>query len=81
MEFIHVLSEQVTTPYLRSEYGKDYEYDSPIKIVDQLLYGKCQRKDQQMVVLGQVLAAECTQGYEGFSNYQVKHRPVSTYLL
>ena len=64
--------EQVSTPYLRSEYGKDFEFDSPVKLLDQLLHGKCKRTDQQVVVLGHVLAADCTQGYEDLTNYQVE---------
>lgn len=62
---------QVTAPYLRSEYGKDFDYDSPVKLLDILLHGKSKRPDQQVVVLGHVLAADCTIGYEDLQNYQV----------
>ena len=66
-----VFLPQVSAPYLRSEYGKDYDYDSPVKLLDILLHGKCKRADQQVVVLGHVLAADCTIGYEDLQNYQV----------
>lgn len=55
----------------RSEYGKDYDYDSPVKLLDLLMHGKCQTLDDQVVVLGQVLAADCTVGYEEHQNYRV----------
>lgn len=61
----------MSAPYLRSEYGKDYDYDSPVKLLDLLLHGKSKRTDQQVVVLGHVLAADCTIGYEDLQNYQV----------
>lgn len=66
----HLALVQVSAPYLRSEYGKDYDYDSPVKLLDLLLHGKCKRVDQQVVVLGHVLAADCTIGYEDLQNYQ-----------
>ena len=65
---------QVTAPYLRSEYGKDFDYDSPVKLLDLLLHGKSKKADQQVVVLGHVLAADCTIGYEDLQNYQVSHK-------
>lgn len=39
--FIHagLVFTQVTVPYLRSEYGKDFEFDAPVKILDRLLHG------------------------------------------
>ena len=61
----------MTAPYLRSEYGKEYDYDAPVKLLDSLLHGKAKKADQQLVVLGHVLAAECTVGYEDLQNYQV----------
>ena len=35
-----------------------------MKLLDQLLHGKSQQADQQVVVLGHVLAADCTVGCE-----------------
>ncbi len=31
----------VTVPYLRSEYGKEFEFDAPVKILDKLLHDMC----------------------------------------
>lgn len=41
-------------PYLASEYGGDYDTDSPVKLLDRLLYGLKQRPGQQVVLLSQV---------------------------
>ena len=34
----------VTVPYLRSEYGKEFEFDAPVKILDKLLHDMCALK-------------------------------------
>ena len=31
----------MTVPYLRSEYGKEFEFDAPVKILDKLLHAMC----------------------------------------
>lgn len=60
-----VLGEcQVTVPYLRSEYGKDYDFDAPVKLLDEMLHGMARNRRQQVVVLGHVLAADINIGYE-----------------
>jgi PDZ domain len=41
-------------PYLASEYGGDYDTDSPVKLLDKLLYGMKQTAKQQVVLLSQV---------------------------
>jgi hypothetical protein len=41
-------------PYLASEYGGDYDSDSPVKLLDKLLYGLKQTPKQQVVLLSQV---------------------------
>lgn len=58
-------------PYLRSEYGDEFDADVPVKILDQMLFGLAEVPGEQVVVLSQVLAAGCTVGYDGLSNYQV----------
>ncbi|XVE57104.1 hypothetical protein DITRI_Ditri04bG0064700 [Diplodiscus trichospermus] len=45
----------VSVPYLRSEYGKDYEYEAPVKLLDKLLHSMPQSHDEQLVVVSQVL--------------------------
>lgn len=63
----------VTVPYLRSEYGKEYDFDAPVKLLDKLMHAMADRADQQVVVLAQVLAAEINIGYEEIINTQVTH--------
>ncbi|KAH9314654.1 hypothetical protein KI387_023281 [Taxus chinensis] len=61
----------VSVPYLRSEYGKDYDYDAPVKLLDKLLYSMAQTEDEQLVVLSQVLVADINIGYEDIVNTQL----------
>ncbi|XP_031277148.1 protease Do-like 9 [Pistacia vera] len=61
----------VSVPYLRSEYGKDYEYEAPVKLLDKLLYSMPQSPDEQLVVVSQVLVADINIGYEEIVNTQV----------
>mmetsp|Transcript_10950 Transcript_10950/g.22820 ORF Transcript_10950/g.22820 Transcript_10950/m.22820 type:complete len:309 (-) Transcript_10950:286-1212(-) len=71
----------VSVPYLRSEYGKDYDYDSPVKILDKLMYGQASETMRELVVLSQVLAADVNVGYEDIVNTQVlafNGNPIST---
>ncbi|KDP31134.1 hypothetical protein JCGZ_11510 [Jatropha curcas] len=61
----------VSVPYLRSEYGKDYEYEAPVKLLDKLLHSMPQSPDEQLVVISQVLVADINIGYEDIVNTQV----------
>lgn len=61
----------VSVPYLRSEYGKDYEYDAPVKLLEKHLHGMSQSEDEQIVVVSQVLVADINIGYEDIVNTQV----------
>lgn len=61
----------VTVPYLRSEYGKEYDFDAPVKLLDKMMHAMADREDQQVVVLSQVLAADVNIGYEEILNTQV----------
>ncbi|CAA6672501.1 unnamed protein product [Spirodela intermedia] len=61
----------VSVPYLRSEYGKEYEYDAPVKLLDKLLHSMAQSEDEQLVVVSQVLVADINIGYEDIVNTQV----------
>lgn len=60
-----------TEPYLSSEYGSSYMSDSPVKLLEKLLYGKRSDPGEETVILSQVLACEATLGYEDFFNVQV----------
>uniref|UniRef100_A0A7N0V3P7 Protease Do-like PDZ domain-containing protein n=1 Tax=Kalanchoe fedtschenkoi TaxID=63787 RepID=A0A7N0V3P7_KALFE len=61
----------VSVPYLRSEYGKDYEYEAPVKLLDKHLHALRQSEDEQLVVVSQVLVADINIGYEEIVNTQV----------
>ncbi|XP_074564422.1 protease Do-like 9 isoform X2 [Curcuma longa] len=61
----------ISVPYLRSEYGKDYEYDAPVKLLDKLLHTMAESPDEQLVVISQVLVADINIGYEDIVNTQV----------
>ncbi|KAL1814685.1 hypothetical protein ACET3Z_017259 [Daucus carota] len=61
----------VSVPYLRSEYGKDYDLEAPVKLLDKLLHEMPQFPDEQIVVISQVLVADINIGYEDIVNTQV----------
>ncbi|KAK3030095.1 hypothetical protein RJ639_037643 [Escallonia herrerae] len=61
----------VSVPYLRSEYGKDYGYDAPVKLLVKLLHELPQSPDEQIIVVSQVLVADVNIGYEDIVNTQV----------
>uniref|UniRef100_A0A5B7BLY0 Putative Protease Do-like 9 n=1 Tax=Davidia involucrata TaxID=16924 RepID=A0A5B7BLY0_DAVIN len=61
----------ISVPYLRSEYGKDYEFDAPVKLLDKHLHAMAQSVDEQLVVVSQVLVADINIGYEDIVNTQV----------
>ncbi|KAF8056110.1 DEGP9 [Scenedesmus sp. PABB004] len=60
-----------SVPYLRSEYGKEYDFDAPVKLLDKLMHGMAEAPGQQVVLLSQVLASDVTIGYEDMLNTQV----------
>ena len=45
---------QVSVPYLRSEYGKEYDFDAPVKLLDSMMLAMADKPDQLVVVLCQV---------------------------
>jgi S1-C subfamily serine protease len=61
----------VCEPYLRAEFGEDYEYDTPVRLLDKLFNAQAKSAGEQVVVLSQVLAAEVNVGYEDMTNLQV----------
>lgn len=61
----------ISVPYLRSEYGKDYEYEAPVKLLEKHLHAMAQSPDEQLVVVSQVLVADINIGYEDIVNTQV----------
>ena len=61
----------VTIPLLRNEYGKEFDFDAPVKLLDAMMHKMAAKQDEQIVVLSQVLAAESNVGYEDLCNTQV----------
>ncbi|XP_048445809.1 protease Do-like 9 [Pyrus x bretschneideri] len=63
----------VSVPYLRSEYGKEYEFEAPVKLLDKMLHSLPQSPHEQLVVVSQVLVADINIGYEEIVNTQVRN--------
>ena len=61
----------VSEPYLKAEFGEDYEYEAPVRLLDKLFNAQARAPGEQVVVLSQVLAAEVNVGYEDITNVQV----------
>ena len=62
----------VCVPYLKSEYGKDYDYDAPVKLLDRMMHDMVKEPGQNVVVVSQVLAADINIGYEDIVNTMVR---------
>ncbi|XP_061355250.1 protease Do-like 9 [Gastrolobium bilobum] len=52
------------------QYGKEYVYEAPVKLLDKLLHSLPQLPDKQLLVLSQVLVADINIGYEDIVNTQ-----------
>ena len=63
---------QVSVPYLRSEYGKEYDFDAPVKLLDAMMHSQAESPGQQVVVLGHCLASDINIGYEDMVNTAVR---------
>ena len=61
----------VCVPYLRSEYGKDYDYDAPLRLLSKMMHGHKEKPDDQVVVVSQVLNSDINIGYEDIVNVVV----------
>ncbi|KAJ7551709.1 hypothetical protein O6H91_06G025500 [Diphasiastrum complanatum] len=59
------------TPLFGGQYGKDYDFDAPVKLLDKLLHSMAQTENEQLVVVSQVLVADINIGYEEIVNTQV----------
>ncbi|CAI5946128.1 unnamed protein product [Closterium sp. NIES-65] len=55
-------------PFLQSEYGSEFEFESPVSLLQKLLHGHAEHEDEEVVVLSQVLAHEANIGYEDITN-------------
>lgn len=63
----------LSEPYLIAEYGDKWDLRAPVRLVERLMYGSKERKDEQIVILSRALSAEINVGYECVRNAQV-HR-------
>ena len=61
----------VSVPLLRSEFGKEFEWEAPVKLLEKMMHAMAKNESQQLVVLSQVLAADANVGYEELCNTQV----------
>lgn len=59
---------QLSYPYLDAEYGKKWDKKAPIKLCDYAFFGIPKQKNEQVVILNQVLISDVNIGYESFSN-------------
>ena len=44
----------VSTLFVSCQYGKEYEYEAPVKLLDKLLHEMPKSQDEQLVVISQV---------------------------
>ena len=61
-----------SVPLFRSEFGRDYEFEAPVKLLDALVHVHADVEGQQVVLLSQVLPCEATLGIEDVVNTAVK---------
>nr|CAB3467601.1 unnamed protein product [Digitaria exilis] len=69
--FSYLVSQKYTGEKARVKYGKDYEYDAPVKLLDKHMHAMAQSPDEQLVVVSQVLVSDINIGYEDIVNIQV----------
>lgn len=66
----------VTVLYLRSEFGDDFERNSPVRLLN-TMYSMADSEDRQVVVLSQILASNATTGYEPDDFYNLRLHAVN----
>ena len=47
-------------PYLESEYGADYISETPVKLLDRLLYGQREHIDEEVTLVQLLACRPCT---------------------
>lgn len=58
----------LSIPFLRSEFGEDWEAEAPIEIVHRAEQQRSRARGEQLVILSQVLADDLMVGYEDITN-------------
>lgn len=51
-------------PCLCLQYGKDYEYEAPVKLLDKMLHSLPQSPDEQLVVVSQVFSLSLSESVQ-----------------
>jgi hypothetical protein len=51
-------TRRLCEPYLRAEYGEEFDFKAPVKLLDKWLHGLPSEPGEQVIVLSQVLAAD-----------------------
>ena len=63
---------QLCEPYLKAEWGDDFDARAPLPLLERWQYGLREAATDQVVVLSQVLAHPSNVGYEHLVNVQLK---------
>jgi len=58
----------LSVPFLRSEFGEEWDCEAPVEIVHRVMRQRAEFKGEELVVLTQVLANDLTVGYEDLEN-------------
>lgn len=58
----------LSVPFLRSEFGEEWDCEAPVEFVHRVMNQRAEHKDEQLVVLTQLLAHDLTVGYEDLEN-------------
>lgn len=58
----------LTVPFLRSEFGEEWDCEAPVELVHRVMYQRAQAAGESLVVLTQLLAHELMVGYEDLEN-------------
>ncbi|KNC80393.1 hypothetical protein SARC_07250 [Sphaeroforma arctica JP610] len=61
----------LSEPYLRAEFGEDFQEHAPVKLLDRVLHGRKTFKDEQVVVLSQSLDCQVNVGCQYLLNTQL----------
>eukprot|EP01134_Creolimax_fragrantissima_P003125 CFRG3125T1 len=61
----------LSEPYLRAEFGDDFQEHAPVKLLERVLHGRKKFKDEQVVVLSQSLDCEVNIGCQYLVNTQL----------
>jgi hypothetical protein len=57
---------------LLSEYGEDFMSHAPVALLEKICSGEAKSRDEEVIILSQVLACDATMGYEDHANIQVR---------